>query len=72
MTAEARDTLTKTARPWIVYSLMILAVIGAYDWIRSFGDHLVAAPPRSAEVFGSAPSMDRSTSSCTCCSLSCW
>src|SRR5215469_14638440 len=54
MAAAAHENLTKTARSWIAYGLMILGVIGAYEWIRTFGDHLVAPAPRSAEIFGSA------------------
>jgi Kef-type K+ transport system membrane component KefB len=54
MAAGVHENLTKTARPWFVYGLMLLAVIAAYEWIRSFGDRLAAPPPRSAEIFGSA------------------
>ncbi len=54
MPEAARKKLMKTAQPWIAYGAMILAVIAAYEWIRSFGDRLVAPPPRTAELFGSA------------------
>jgi Kef-type K+ transport system membrane component KefB len=54
MADRAHENLTASARPWIAYTAMLLAVIGAYEWIRGFGDQLVAPPPRSTEVFGGA------------------
>jgi Kef-type K+ transport system membrane component KefB len=49
-----RTTLARSATPWFAYAAMLAAVVVAYGWIRTFGEHLAAPAPRSSEIFGSA------------------
>jgi Kef-type K+ transport system membrane component KefB len=51
---DMRSTIVKGSVPWVAYSAMLLAVVGAYLWLRSYGDRLAAPSPRSGEIFGSA------------------